>query len=172
MVPGGMRIGTPALTTRGFGTAEFEQVAEFIGRAVAIAKDCQVRGGLWAPAARRGRQIKSQPLPTNQPCPLQTLHTQNHIQKNKTGQDARARQAQGVQGVPRRRGRQPRRHQGAARRGRGARGVVPDAGPVERALQRGEEFFRHSFGRTDSPTPRPAHRHKQTCPDAAGGARR
>jgi glycine/serine hydroxymethyltransferase len=44
MVPGGMRIGTPALTTRGFGEAEFERVAEFIARAVEIAKDCQVRG--------------------------------------------------------------------------------------------------------------------------------
>lgn len=42
MVPGGMRIGTPALTTRGFQEADFEKVAEFIHRAVEIAKDCQV----------------------------------------------------------------------------------------------------------------------------------
>lgn len=41
MVPGGMRIGTPALTTRGFKEAEFVQVANFIDRAVKIAKDCQ-----------------------------------------------------------------------------------------------------------------------------------
>lgn len=41
MVPGGMRIGTPALTTRGFKEAEFVQVADFIDRAVKIAKDCQ-----------------------------------------------------------------------------------------------------------------------------------
>ena len=41
MVPGGMRIGTPALTTRGFKEADFVQVANFIDRAVNIAKDCQ-----------------------------------------------------------------------------------------------------------------------------------
>jgi hypothetical protein len=41
MVPGGMRIGTPALTTRGFKEAEFVQVANFIDRAVNIAQDCQ-----------------------------------------------------------------------------------------------------------------------------------
>jgi len=41
MVPGGMRIGTPALTTRGFKEAEFVQVADFIARAVKIAQDCQ-----------------------------------------------------------------------------------------------------------------------------------
>jgi glycine hydroxymethyltransferase len=43
MVPGGMRIGTPALTTRGFKEAEFVQVADFIDRAVKIAKDCQAK---------------------------------------------------------------------------------------------------------------------------------
>jgi glycine/serine hydroxymethyltransferase len=43
MTPGGMRIGTPALTTRGFKEAEFVQVADFIDRAVKIAKDCQAQ---------------------------------------------------------------------------------------------------------------------------------
>jgi len=41
MVPGGMRIGTPALTTRGFKEADFVKVAEYIHRAVEIAKDCR-----------------------------------------------------------------------------------------------------------------------------------
>lgn len=41
MTPGGIRIGTPALTTRGFKEADFERVAEFIHRAIVIAKDCQ-----------------------------------------------------------------------------------------------------------------------------------
>ena len=41
MVPGGMRIGTPALTTRGFKEAEFVQVADFIDRAVKITADCR-----------------------------------------------------------------------------------------------------------------------------------
>jgi glycine hydroxymethyltransferase len=39
IVPGGIRVGTPALTTRGFDERDFERVAEFIDRAVQIAKD-------------------------------------------------------------------------------------------------------------------------------------
>ena len=39
MVPGGLRIGTPALTTRGFTEPDFEQVAEFIVRGIKIAQD-------------------------------------------------------------------------------------------------------------------------------------
>lgn len=39
IVPGGIRVGTPALTTRGFKEQDFERVAEFIDRAVRIAKD-------------------------------------------------------------------------------------------------------------------------------------
>jgi glycine hydroxymethyltransferase len=38
IVPGGIRVGAPALTTRGFKEADFEKVAEFIDRAVQIAK--------------------------------------------------------------------------------------------------------------------------------------
>lgn len=34
VVPGGIRIGTPALTTRGFKEADFVQVADFIHRSV------------------------------------------------------------------------------------------------------------------------------------------
>jgi glycine hydroxymethyltransferase len=37
LVPGGVRIGTPALTTRGFNEADFERVAELIDRGVKIA---------------------------------------------------------------------------------------------------------------------------------------
>lgn len=55
MQPGGMRIGTPALTTRGFGEAEFEQVAEFIARAVDIAKDCQAK----TPAPGKLKEFKA-----------------------------------------------------------------------------------------------------------------
>ena len=38
IVPGGIRVGTPALTTRGFTEQDFEKVAEFIHRGVQIAK--------------------------------------------------------------------------------------------------------------------------------------
>ncbi|ODQ79270.1 hypothetical protein BABINDRAFT_162304 [Babjeviella inositovora NRRL Y-12698] len=37
LFPSGLRVGTPAMTTRGFGSAEFEQVSEYIQRAVDIA---------------------------------------------------------------------------------------------------------------------------------------
>ena len=35
MVPGGLRLGTPALTTRGFVEADFEQVADFVVKGTA-----------------------------------------------------------------------------------------------------------------------------------------
>jgi len=37
MVPGGFRIGTPALTTRGFVESDFEKVADFIDRGIKVA---------------------------------------------------------------------------------------------------------------------------------------
>jgi glycine hydroxymethyltransferase len=39
MTPGGIRMGTPALTTRGFTEEDFEKVAEFFDRAVSIAEE-------------------------------------------------------------------------------------------------------------------------------------
>ncbi|KAF8941454.1 glycine hydroxymethyltransferase shm1 [Dissophora ornata] len=39
MNPGGIRVGTPAMTSRGFTEKDFEQVAAFIDRAVNITKD-------------------------------------------------------------------------------------------------------------------------------------
>ncbi len=38
MKPGGLRMGTPAMTTRGFGAADFERVGNIVHRAVGIAK--------------------------------------------------------------------------------------------------------------------------------------
>merc|ERR1719478_1800722 len=43
-IPGGIRVGTPALTSRGFEEAHFEQVAEFIHRGVGIAKEVNASG--------------------------------------------------------------------------------------------------------------------------------
>ncbi|KAJ1881066.1 Serine hydroxymethyltransferase, cytosolic [Coemansia sp. RSA 1722] len=39
MVPGGLRLGTPAMTTRGLKENDFEQIAAFVDRAVGIAQD-------------------------------------------------------------------------------------------------------------------------------------
>ena len=45
LVPGGMRLGAHALTSRGFKEADFEKTVELIDRAVLIAKDIQSKGG-------------------------------------------------------------------------------------------------------------------------------
>ena len=43
-IPGGIRVGTPALTSRGFEEAHFDEVAEFIHRGVQIAKEVNSSG--------------------------------------------------------------------------------------------------------------------------------
>jgi glycine hydroxymethyltransferase len=43
--PGGIRLGTPALTTRGFKEAEFEKVAEWCIKAVQISIRLQKNAG-------------------------------------------------------------------------------------------------------------------------------
>jgi glycine hydroxymethyltransferase len=45
MVPGGLRMGSPALTSRGFIEKDFEQVAEFVDRGVQIAADLKKASG-------------------------------------------------------------------------------------------------------------------------------
>ena len=43
--PGGVRIGSPALTSRGFKEGDFKKVAEFLHRAVEVAQKCQETAG-------------------------------------------------------------------------------------------------------------------------------
>lgn len=45
LVPGGMRLGAHALTSRGFKEADFEKTVELIDKAVSIAKEIQSKGG-------------------------------------------------------------------------------------------------------------------------------
>jgi glycine hydroxymethyltransferase len=45
LVPGGLRMGTPALTTRGFLEKDFVAVADFVDRAVKIAVDVKSKSG-------------------------------------------------------------------------------------------------------------------------------
>ena len=45
MVPHGVRLGSPALTTRGLVEKDFEQVAEFVDRAIKIAKSLKKKSG-------------------------------------------------------------------------------------------------------------------------------
>jgi len=51
--PSGLRIGTPALTTRGFGTAELTEVAKLIGRVLKSPEDGRVKDA----AAKRVREL-------------------------------------------------------------------------------------------------------------------
>ena len=61
-IPGGIRVGTPALTSRGFEEAHFDQVAEFIHRGVAIAKDIN-GSGIGKKLADFKTALKSQEWP-------------------------------------------------------------------------------------------------------------
>eukprot|EP00955_Chlamydomonas_euryale_P047024 353565-Chlamydomonas_euryale.AAC.2 len=47
MTPGGIRIGTPALTTRGFKEADFVKVGDFLHRTVEVRHAARARGGLY-----------------------------------------------------------------------------------------------------------------------------
>ncbi len=50
MVPGGVRIGTPAMTTRGLKEAEFEVVSDFLHRSVQITQSLAKQGTPPPPA--------------------------------------------------------------------------------------------------------------------------
>jgi glycine hydroxymethyltransferase len=45
MNPGGVRLGSPALTSRGFKEADFVKVADFLHRGVQIGLDLQAKSG-------------------------------------------------------------------------------------------------------------------------------
>jgi glycine hydroxymethyltransferase len=45
LAPGGVRVGAPAMTSRGLGTADFEQIAAFLARAADIALAVQAQTG-------------------------------------------------------------------------------------------------------------------------------
>ena len=62
LIPGGIRVGTPALTSRGFEEAHFDEVAEFIHRGVAIAKDIN-GSGIGKKLADFKTALKSQEWP-------------------------------------------------------------------------------------------------------------
>ena len=48
MVTSGLRLGTPALTTRGLGEVEMEQVAEWIDRVMAAKGEVAATAGIRA----------------------------------------------------------------------------------------------------------------------------
>mmetsp|Transcript_272 Transcript_272/g.960 ORF Transcript_272/g.960 Transcript_272/m.960 type:complete len:449 (-) Transcript_272:14-1360(-) len=62
MSPGGVRLGTPALTTRGLVESDFEKVAEFLHRGVEICLEVQATAGkmlkTFVPAIEKSEAIK------------------------------------------------------------------------------------------------------------------
>ena len=60
MVPGGLRLGTPALTTRGFVEADFEKVADFVVRGIEITKAIKEKVG---PKMKEFREALADPAP-------------------------------------------------------------------------------------------------------------
>ena len=62
LIPGGIRVGTPALTSRGFEEAHFESVAEYIHRGVQIAK---VRQSVSPSDRQPISQSANQPISTS-----------------------------------------------------------------------------------------------------------
>eukprot|EP00392_Amoebophrya_sp_AT5.2_P005440 g5449.t1 len=65
MNPSGLRVGTPAMTTRGFTEADFHQVAVFLDQAVKIAQNVQAKlpGGAGAKLADFTRFIEEEQPP-------------------------------------------------------------------------------------------------------------
>ncbi|KAI4149465.1 MAG: hypothetical protein LQ340_004618, partial [Diploschistes diacapsis] len=55
MKPGGLRMGSPAMTTRGFGEEDFRRVAEIVDRAVVVAKGLDGKAREWA--EKEGRKV-------------------------------------------------------------------------------------------------------------------
>jgi len=53
LVPSGLRVGAPSLTSRGFNEAHFDTVAEFLHRGVALTVDIKQRMG------KEGKKVKS-----------------------------------------------------------------------------------------------------------------
>eukprot|EP00962_Isochrysis_galbana_P023682 scaffold7166_cov140-Isochrysis_galbana.AAC.1 len=62
-IPGGIRVGTPALTSRGFVEEDFEAVAHFIHRGVEIAKQVNASANVGKKLADFKAALKAEPWP-------------------------------------------------------------------------------------------------------------
>ena len=63
MVSSGLRIGTPALATRGFGAAEFTEVADIIATALSREPAADLLAELRSRVSRAGREVPAVPHP-------------------------------------------------------------------------------------------------------------
>ena len=72
MDPSGIRLGTPALTTRGMGTAEMEQVAVWILQALKSPADSQVVATIKRDVAELAEQFPVPAAKLEMPTKLET----------------------------------------------------------------------------------------------------
>lgn len=63
LVPSGVRLGTPALTTRGFGPTDFEAVAKFLDRGIEVAKTINQVPGASAKVVTFAEALEKQQWP-------------------------------------------------------------------------------------------------------------
>lgn len=74
MVPGGLRLGTPALTTRGFVEADFEKVADMVVKGIEITKKLKAGEGRGGGVGGSSTSVDDPPHDGHQP-PASTLGT-------------------------------------------------------------------------------------------------
>lgn len=72
LVPGGVRLGSPALTSRGFVEADFDKVAEFVDRGVKIAVDLK---------AKTGTKLKDFKDALNKEVPAEILELKHDVEE-------------------------------------------------------------------------------------------
>lgn len=72
MAPGGVRIGAPAMTSRGLKEADFEKVAEFLHQVLEVCKSVQNKHGKLLKDFTKCASSPSTPLVSSTDCERRT----------------------------------------------------------------------------------------------------
>ena len=171
MVTSGLRIGTPALATRGFGDAEFAEVADIIAAALRPSTDdagarraCATRSPRWPRSSRSTRPWRRRPMTTVDSGPVRPgadlPEHPDFLWRNpepkrslRRGDRRRRRPRPGHRALP---GQEPRHHQ----RRRAGEGL---AGRRQHGPQHHDHPLQLPVGRE--------RRHLRALPQAVGGPR-